>query len=165
MPEQVGVIGAGSWGTTLAKVLGENDVDVLLWARHEELAREIDETRANARYLPGFTLPRRVRATADLEQVCATRQLLLLVVLTALAGASAIGTGAMLLFGAVETADFTQASVTKELDDDWWWYVSYLVLAVAGLVAQLQMISSIRTSMRDDWAAAGGKSFRGAGTS
>jgi hypothetical protein len=86
--------------------------------------------------------------------------MLLLVVLTALAGASAVVTGAMLLFGAVDSADFTQASITSQLDDDWWWYVSYLVLAVAGLVAQMQAITSIRSSMRDDWAAAGGKSFR-----
>ncbi len=96
--------------------------------------------------------------------IIADLPMVLLVILTALAGASAVVTGAMLLFGAVNTADFTQASITKELDDDWWWYVSYLVIAVAGLVAQLQTISSMRTSMRDDWAAAGGKSFRGAGT-
>jgi len=82
--------------------------------------------------------------------IIADLPMLLLVVLTALAGASAVVTGAMLLFGAVDSADFTQASITSQLDDDWWWYVSYLVLAVAGLVAQLQAISSIRSSMRDD---------------
>ena len=92
--------------------------------------------------------------------IVADLPMMLLIVLTALAGASAVITGAMLLFGAVETADFTQSSITAELDDDWWWYVSYLVLAVAGLVAQFQSIASIRSSMRDDWAAAGGKSLR-----
>lgn len=80
MPEKVGVIGAGSWGTTLAKVLGDNRVDVLLWARHEELAQQINDAHENPRYLPEFKLPGSVRATTDLEQVCATRQLLLLVV-------------------------------------------------------------------------------------
>jgi hypothetical protein len=92
--------------------------------------------------------------------IAADLPMVLLVVLTAMAGASAVVTGAMLLFGAVETADFTQSSITKELEDDWWWYVSYLVLAVAGLVAQLQAVASIRSSMRDDWAASGGKSLR-----
>ena len=92
--------------------------------------------------------------------IVADLPMMLLIVLTALAGASAVVTGAMLLFGAVETADFTQSSITSELDDDWWWYVSYLVLAVAGLVAQFQSIASIRSSMREDWAAAGGKSLR-----
>lgn len=92
--------------------------------------------------------------------IVADLPMMLLIILTALAGASAVVTGAMLLFGAVDTADFTQATITNQLDDDWWWYVSYLVLAVAGLVAQLQAVTSIRSSMRDDWAAAGGKSFR-----
>lgn len=93
--------------------------------------------------------------------IMADLPMVLLVVLTAMAGASAVVTGAMLLFGAVETADFTQSTITRELEDDWWWYVSYLVLAVAGLVAQMQAVASIRSSMRDDWAAAGGKSLRG----
>jgi hypothetical protein len=92
--------------------------------------------------------------------IVADLPMMLLVILTALAGASAVVAGAMLLFGAVDSSDFTHAAITKELDDDWWWYVMYLVVAVAGLVAQFQTVASIRTSMRDDWAAAGGRSFR-----
>jgi hypothetical protein len=96
--------------------------------------------------------------------IVADLPMVLLVVLTAMAGASAVVTGAMLLFGAVDSADFTQASITKQLDDDWWWYVAYLVIAVAGLVAQLQAVASIRTSLREDWASSGGKSFRSGAT-
>lgn len=94
--------------------------------------------------------------------IVADLPMMLLIVLTALAGASAAVTGFMLLFGSVESADFTQASITKELDDDWWWYVMYLVFVVAGMVAQFQAVASLKASIRADWAAAGGKSFRSA---
>lgn len=101
-----------------------------------------------------------VGAALAFVAIIADLPMMLLVILTALAGASAVVAGAMLLFGAVDSADFTQAAVTQQLDDDWWWYVMYLVLSAAGLVAQLQAVGSIRTSLRDDWAASGGKSFR-----
>jgi len=76
----VGVIGAGNWGTTLAKVLGENGKRTLLWARREDLCREINETRQNSQYLPGFTLPSSIEATHDLERICRGASLILAVV-------------------------------------------------------------------------------------
>jgi len=64
---RIAVLGAGSWGTTVASLLaGHNDCTV--WARDPELAREIYERDANSRYLPGFTLPSNLKATADLEK-------------------------------------------------------------------------------------------------
>ena len=80
MSERIGVIGAGSWGTTLAKVLGDNGRDTLLWARHEELCGEINERHENPRYLAGAKLSPTVEATHDLERVCKSCRLLLLVV-------------------------------------------------------------------------------------
>ena len=64
---RVAVLGAGSWGTTVATLLAGRH-DAVLWARDPELAREIDEGNANSRYLPGCTLPPGLRATADLEK-------------------------------------------------------------------------------------------------
>jgi glycerol-3-phosphate dehydrogenase (NAD(P)+) len=78
--ETIGVIGAGSWGTTLAKVLGENGRRTLLWTRRPELSSEINETRQNDVYLPGIQLPPSVEATHDLARVAESAQLLLLVV-------------------------------------------------------------------------------------
>ena len=63
---RVAVLGAGSWGTTFAKVLADGGSDVTLWARRPELAREIAEARRNSRYLPGVNLPRTLGATSDL---------------------------------------------------------------------------------------------------
>lgn len=65
----VGVVGAGSWGTTLAKVLADNGHDVRLWSRRGELCRAINEQHENFDYLPGVTLAPNVRATADLAEV------------------------------------------------------------------------------------------------
>jgi glycerol-3-phosphate dehydrogenase (NAD(P)+) len=78
--EPVGVIGAGSWGTTLAKVLGENGRQTLLWARRPALCEVVNDRHENRDYLPGFELPHAVEATADLQRVCETCQLILLVV-------------------------------------------------------------------------------------
>ena len=65
---RVTVLGAGSWGTTVASVLCRRDHEVLLWARNPDVAAEVDRRRRNEAYLPGIRLPARLRATADLER-------------------------------------------------------------------------------------------------
>jgi len=64
---RIAVLGAGSWGTTVASLLAGRH-DCTIWSRDPELAREIYERDANSRYLPGFTLPPGLKATADLEK-------------------------------------------------------------------------------------------------
>ncbi|MGY1735549.1 NAD(P)H-dependent glycerol-3-phosphate dehydrogenase [Geodermatophilus sp. SYSU D00684] len=59
------VLGAGSWGTTFAKVLADAGCTVSLHARRPELARAIAETGENPEYLPGVPLPRALTATPD----------------------------------------------------------------------------------------------------
>ena len=59
------VLGAGSWGTTFAKVLADAGCEVTLHARRPELAKAITDDRENRDYLPGIRLPAAVRATAD----------------------------------------------------------------------------------------------------
>ncbi|MGI9609147.1 MAG: NAD(P)-binding domain-containing protein, partial [Acidimicrobiia bacterium] len=64
---KVAVIGAGSWGTTVASVASEA-ADVMLWARRPELAEAINSTGHNDDYLPGFTLPSGLAATSELGE-------------------------------------------------------------------------------------------------
>jgi glycerol-3-phosphate dehydrogenase (NAD(P)+) len=59
------VLGAGTWGTTFAKVLCDAGNDVTLWARRAELATCIDTEHVNSDYLPGIALPTGLRATHD----------------------------------------------------------------------------------------------------
>lgn len=65
---QIVVLGAGSWGTTIAKVIAEGGTDVTLWARRPALAAEILETGRNGDYLPGIDLPKNLTATSDIAQ-------------------------------------------------------------------------------------------------
>jgi glycerol-3-phosphate dehydrogenase (NAD(P)+) len=58
-------MGAGAWGTALAKVLADAGNDVTLWARRQELADEINDTHRNTNYLGDVELPKTVRATGD----------------------------------------------------------------------------------------------------
>lgn len=66
---RVAVLGAGSWGTTFAKVLAEGGNDVMLWARRPELAREITQSKRNSDYLPGINLPLSLQAHTSFERV------------------------------------------------------------------------------------------------
>jgi glycerol-3-phosphate dehydrogenase len=59
------VMGAGAWGTAMAKVLADAGTDVRLWARGAAVADEVNTAHSNDRYLPGITLPTRIRATTD----------------------------------------------------------------------------------------------------
>ncbi len=63
---RITVIGAGSWGTTVAS-LAARSVPTTLWARRSELASAINETRENNDYLPGHRLPELLEATSELE--------------------------------------------------------------------------------------------------
>jgi glycerol-3-phosphate dehydrogenase (NAD(P)+) len=68
---RVTVLGAGSWGTTFAKILADGGSDVTLWARRPELAKEISEAKRNSDYLPGINLPLTVMATPSLAEALA----------------------------------------------------------------------------------------------
>jgi glycerol-3-phosphate dehydrogenase (NAD(P)+) len=78
--QQAAVIGAGSWGTALAKMLSDKGCEVNLWAHRSEHASEIVAHRENLTYLPGFKLGKSLTATGDLEQAVAGRRMVLMVV-------------------------------------------------------------------------------------
>ncbi|MFU8805251.1 MAG: NAD(P)H-dependent glycerol-3-phosphate dehydrogenase, partial [Bradymonadaceae bacterium] len=65
----IGVIGGGSWGTALAKLLADQGNEVMLWAYEPELIEQINEGHENTLYLPDIGLPKTLRATNDLA-VC-----------------------------------------------------------------------------------------------
>ncbi len=78
----ISVIGAGSWGTTLASLLSEKGYDVTLWTHEKELAGHINEQRINNIYLPDMTLPAGLRATNDIVEAVAKSRYILNVVPT-----------------------------------------------------------------------------------
>jgi glycerol-3-phosphate dehydrogenase (NAD(P)+) len=72
---RVTVLGAGSWGTTVAALVSGRNHTVL-WARDGEVASEIRKQHTNTRYLPDFTLPLELDATDDLERAVSHAELL-----------------------------------------------------------------------------------------
>lgn len=69
MNRQIAVIGAGSWGTALARLLAQKHTDVSLWVRQPQSAEKMRLMRQNETYLPGITLPDNLRITSDLTQL------------------------------------------------------------------------------------------------
>jgi glycerol-3-phosphate dehydrogenase (NAD(P)+) len=67
MARRVAVVGAGSWGTTVAALASAHS-PTLLWARHQAVADEVTGHHTNARYLPGIALPGELRATASIAE-------------------------------------------------------------------------------------------------
>ena len=75
----VAVIGAGSWGTTVAALAAEN-TDTVLWARRRDLADAINDRHMNPDYLPGFTLPEELRSTNSLKDAVSSADVLVMAV-------------------------------------------------------------------------------------
>ena len=67
MEIRITVLGAGSWGTTVASLAAQNTATTL-WARRADAAEEIRDDHVNSRYLPDYRLPESLHATADLEE-------------------------------------------------------------------------------------------------
>ncbi len=74
---RIGVIGGGSFGTALAKLLADLSHEVVLWVRNAELAQAMAEERENRSYLPGVPLPANLGITSSLEAATANQELLL----------------------------------------------------------------------------------------
>jgi glycerol-3-phosphate dehydrogenase (NAD(P)+) len=76
----VTVLGAGSWGTTLALVLLGNGHDVTLWAYTVEQTEHMREKRENSEFLPGVPLPPNLKIMNDLERSCEDRDMIVMAV-------------------------------------------------------------------------------------
>ena len=64
-----GVIGAGSWGTVVAGLVGTN-AEAVLWGRDPHLVDAVNERHENPKYLAGIPLDPALRATSDLADAC-----------------------------------------------------------------------------------------------
>jgi glycerol-3-phosphate dehydrogenase (NAD(P)+) len=80
MPEKIAVIGAGSWGTTLADMLAKKGHAVTLWAYEPELVLEMREKRENSLFLSGIRLSDNLCFTNDLQEAYADCTMVLCVV-------------------------------------------------------------------------------------
>lgn len=79
MPE-ICVLGAGSWGTAQALLLGNKGFRVRIWGRPEDGVDSLQEERENQRFLPGIKLPESIVATSDIVQALAEADMVVLAV-------------------------------------------------------------------------------------
>ena len=70
MDLNAGLLGGGSWGTTVAALIARN-APITMWARDRGTVDEINTQHSNAKYLPDAVLPESVRATTDIEEAVA----------------------------------------------------------------------------------------------
>ncbi|WP_187276482.1 NAD(P)H-dependent glycerol-3-phosphate dehydrogenase [Parahaliea maris] len=67
---KVGLLGGGSWGTTVASLVARN-APITLWARNADTVTEINQQHRNSKYLGDATLPERLRASTDIQETVA----------------------------------------------------------------------------------------------
>ena len=76
---KIGVLGAGTWGTALARMLAGNGCDVTMWSALPDELKAMSVTHAHPN-LPGMCLPADMHYTADIEEICGDRDVLLFAV-------------------------------------------------------------------------------------
>ncbi|OBH99572.1 NAD(P)H-dependent glycerol-3-phosphate dehydrogenase [Mycobacterium scrofulaceum] len=126
----VAVMGAGAWGTALAKVLveaGEPESEVTLWARRSDVADQINTTRSNPDYLPRTVLPAGIRATTDAAEALAGASTVLLGVPAQTMRANLEGWAPLLADGA------TLVSLAKGIELGTLMRMSQVVVSVTGV--------------------------------
>jgi len=77
MNAQIAVLGAGAWGTAVAKVIAENKNDVVIWSYEETTKDDINTNHRNQKYLPDVELPQNLKATSDIEEAAEGKQFLI----------------------------------------------------------------------------------------
>lgn len=77
MAIRVAVVGAGSWGTTVAHLAAHNS-PTILWARRAELAESIEREHRNGQYLAGYELHPDLRSTSDMEEAASTADVIVM---------------------------------------------------------------------------------------
>ncbi len=78
--ERIAIIGAGSWGTALAHILGEKGYVIDFWVRRTELASLIRKDKENRAYLPGVNLSENIFPSTDLEKVIDNKEIIIIAV-------------------------------------------------------------------------------------
>ncbi|MSR07508.1 MAG: NAD(P)-dependent glycerol-3-phosphate dehydrogenase [Gemmatimonadetes bacterium] len=110
---RVGVIGAGSWGTTLADLLARKGHRVVMWAREAEVIASIRKNQVNEMFLPGSPLDSSLVATGDLGEAVNAAELLVFA-----SPSHVMRRVARDVAGVLGAADPTIVSVAKGLEPD-----------------------------------------------
>jgi hypothetical protein len=92
-----------------------------------------------------------VGAVIGIVSIVGNMPMVVLAVLSSVAGAVSVVAGLMLLFGILNSEDFTQASFSSAVDASWIWWVVLVVLAVIGIVAQTRQSVLVQRTVNEAW--------------
>jgi hypothetical protein len=92
-----------------------------------------------------------IGAVLGLVSVMGNLPMIVLAVVSSIAGAVSVVAGLMLMVGAMDSADFTQGNFTKAVQASWGWYLTLVVLALLGIVAQTRQRLAMRRSIQETW--------------
>jgi hypothetical protein len=92
-----------------------------------------------------------VGAIVGVASIVLDMPMIVLIVLGSVAGAISTVAGLMLIFGSLNTSDFTRSAFNDRIDDSWGWYLTLLVLAILGIVVQARQRMVMRRAMHEYW--------------
>ncbi len=123
MPSEIAIVGAGAWGTALAKVLADKGEEVTLWCHGEQSFRDLVDHRENRTYLPAILLPPRIKVTQSLREALWYKRLIICAVPSHFvrevfaAAAESIAANAMILCGTKGLEEGTAKTMGELLID------------------------------------------------
>jgi len=79
LKRRITLLGGGSWGTALSKLLSENGHEVTVWLRDEEQCRLLSTERVNIKYLPKVRIPENIVFTSNIDEAVKNAEILLIV--------------------------------------------------------------------------------------
>lgn len=79
MKSKITILGGGSWGTALSKLLSENGNEVTVWLRDENQCKELSSKRVNEKYLPNVKIPGDIVFTSDINESVKNAEIILIV--------------------------------------------------------------------------------------
>ncbi len=79
MTTTIGVLGAGSWGASLASLLSQKGLDVTLWEYNPDQAKQLVAWRS-LKFFPHLVIPKEITITSDLRETCENKDFIVVVV-------------------------------------------------------------------------------------
>ena len=149
---KIGVLGAGSWGTTLALVLHKNDHNITLWEFRPEVAKEIARRREVYEFVPGVILPEEMKVTSDLAEAVSEKDMVLIVVpshvlRSAISGISGDITGNAIVVTATKGIEAGTLMRMSEVIEDQWGIGMDRIAALSGPSLSKEVLEGVPTTV------------------
>ena len=77
---RIGLFGAGAYGMALSSILAHNRCEVTMWTRFEKEKNQLETTRKNEKYIPGFELDESIKITTSVEECIKDMDLLIIAI-------------------------------------------------------------------------------------